>query len=152
MKSPEELDPDWARYPETILSFEGPPSLEIDLRDVISADIQMGIRRLGFPATFAVMTAHDPRGRDVTAEENARLQTALECDLTESQFAFIRVDACSPDRSHCECSVAVNVEQGVAVDIARRYEQVAIFWYDGKAFWLLGVVLESDPLRLPRTA
>lgn len=62
------------------------------------------------------------------------------------------VDACSPDRSHCECSVAVVMEQDRALALARELEQVAIFWFDGKRFWILGAIVESDPLMLPRSS
>ena len=62
------------------------------------------------------------------------------------------VDACSPDRSHCECSVAVIMEQKRAIDLARELEQVAIFWFDGKQFWILGAIVEAEPLMLPRNS
>lgn len=64
----------------------------------------------------------------------------------------MNVDACSPDRSHCECSVAVVMEQKKALDLARELEQVAIFWFDGKRFWILGAIVESDPLMLPKNS
>ena len=62
------------------------------------------------------------------------------------------VDACSPDRSHCECSVAVVMEQDLALALGRELEQVAIFWFDGKRFWILGAIVEFDPLMLPRSS
>src|SRR5258705_7310363 len=35
MKStPEQHDPDWPRYPETVLSFSTDPAVEIDLREI----------------------------------------------------------------------------------------------------------------------
>ena len=62
------------------------------------------------------------------------------------------VDACSHDRSHCECSVAVVMERDRALALARELEQIAIFWFDGKRFWILGAIVESDPLMLPRSS
>jgi len=64
----------------------------------------------------------------------------------------VKVDACSPDRSHCECSVAVVMEQKKAIDLARELEQVAIFWFDGKRFWILAAIVEADPVMLPRNS
>ena len=60
------------------------------------------------------------------------------------------MDACSPDHAHCECSVAVLMPQEKAIELARELEQVAIFWFDGKLFWILGAIVEADPLMLPR--
>jgi len=42
--------------------------------------------------------------------------------------------------------------QGKAINVARELGQVAIFWFDGKRFWILGVVVETDPLMLPRSS
>lgn len=80
------------------------------------------------------------------------LQTRLEKELQESGVHYVRVDACSVDRKHCECSVALDVDQERALEIAVKYDQMAIFWYDGDAVWLLGAIVPSDPIRLPRSA
>ena len=40
----------------------------------------------------------------------------------------------------------------VALDLARELEQVAIFWFDGQHFWILGAIVETDPLMLPRSS
>lgn len=107
---------------------------------------------MGLAGSFAVMTAHDPYGRDLSVEENRILQTRLEKEIRAAGLHFIRVDACSIDREHCECSLAIEMDQKRAVEVAARYEQMAIFWYDAEAMWLIGVIVESDPIRLPRSA
>lgn len=151
MKTPEQIDPDWARYAETVLSFGGEHACEIDLRENLPVKARDAFRARGFNDTFAILTAHDPCGRDLTPEENKVLQNRLESELKSSNVNFVRVDACSVDRRHCECSLAIDVTQKSALEIAARYEQMAIFWFDGNAMWLLGAVVESDPIRLPRT-
>ena len=152
MKNPEEIDPDWARYAETVLLFEGPEGPAIDLRELLTDDTRRCFRNKGFRQTFAILTAHDPLGRDLSPEENRQRQAALEAKLTTAGIHFIRVDACSTDREHCECSLAIDVDQDRAVAIAVEYEQMAIFWYDGDAMWLIGGIVKSDPIRLPRSA
>lgn len=152
MKSPEQIDPDWARYAETILRFTAGGNLEVDLRESLSDQMRAEFKGLGFRDTFGIVTAHDPYGRDLAPEENRQLQVRLESELQASDIHFVPVDACSLDRKHCECSVAIDVDQATAVSIARKYEQMAIFWYDGEAMWLIGAMVESDPIRLPRTA
>ncbi len=152
MKNPEEIAPDWARYAETVLIFEGEDRFEIDLREVLSEAVRTHFRNRGFPQTFAILTAHDPFGRDSTPEENRVRQAKLESELRARDIHFVRVDACSTDREHCECSLAIDVDQEVAVQIAVEYEQIAIFWFDGTEMWLVGGIVKSDPIRLPRSA
>jgi hypothetical protein len=42
--------------------------------------------------------------------------------------------------------------QKKAIALARALEQVAIFWFDGKRFWIVGALMEADPLMLPRSS
>jgi hypothetical protein len=147
--SPDQRDPGWPRYPETILRFSSEPPFEIDLREVPSADVLSRLRIAGLGEPFAIITAFDPLGRNLAAADNEKRKADLNRRLAKSGYRFVNVDACSPDRSHCECSVAVLTEQRKAIDLARELEQVAIFWFDGRRFWILGAVVESDPLMLP---
>jgi hypothetical protein len=153
MKStPDQHDPDWPRYPETILTFATKPQVTIDLREIPSEDALARLRAAGFGDPFAIVTAFDPRGRNLSAGENERRRRDLDRRLAAAGHRFVPVDCCSPDRSHCECSVAVTMPQEKALDLARELEQVAIFWFDGKRFWILGAIVETDPLMLPRSS
>jgi hypothetical protein len=150
--TPDQHDPDWPRYPETVLEFATTPPVSIDLREIPSGDQIAALQSAGFDQPFAVMTAFDPRGENLSAAENEKRQQELERQLRSSGYKVAEVDACSPDRSHCECSVAVVMPQKNALDLARELEQVAIFWFDGKRFWILGALVETDPLMLPRSS
>jgi hypothetical protein len=150
--NPDERDPDWPRYPETILRFATEPGLEIDLREIPSAADVARLRAAGLTTSFAVMTAFDPGGRNLSAAENERRRVDLKRRLDRAGDRYMEVDACSPDGSHCECSVAVAMPEEQAVALARELEQVAIFWFDGARFWILGVIVETDPLMLPRSS
>jgi hypothetical protein len=153
MKSnPEQHDPDWPRYPETILSFGTNPSVEIDLREVPSESVLAQLSAAGFAEPFAIMTAFDPRGENLSPVDNSRRKRQLDRKLGESGYRFAQVDCCSPDRAHCECSVAVVMPQEEALNLARELEQVAIFWFDGARFWILGAIVETDPIMLPRSS
>jgi hypothetical protein len=151
-KTPDQHDPDWPRYPETVLMFATRPPLEIDLREIPadSALAQLSAAGLGKP--FAILTAFDPEGRNLSAAENEERKQELDRRLTSMGYRFLQVDCCSPDRSHCECSVAVAMPQREALDLAREMRQVAIFWFDGKRFWILGGLVDADPLMLPRSS
>ena len=150
--TPDQYDPDWPRYPETILRFSTEPEIEIDLRRIPLADALAKLEAAGFGQPFAVVTASDPQGRNLSPEENERRKCDLDRRLSGDGYKFAHVDACSPDGAHCECSVAVLMPQGKAIELARELEQVAIFWFDGRRFWIVGALAESDPLMLPRSS
>lgn len=153
MKSPPDLhDPDWPRYPETVLSFGTLPKLEIDLRSPVTTEAVGALRRAGLGNPFAIVTAFDPQGRDLTRKENEQRREGFEETLRQRGIPFVNVDCCSPDRSHRECSVALSIPQDDATALARELEQVAYFWFDGERFWIIGALPPTDPLMLPRSS
>lgn len=148
--TPDQLDPDWHRYPDTVLHFRTDPPVRVDLREPVTKDVLASMRRIGLSGSFAVLTAHDPRGQDESADVNARRASQLDAKLNSLGVRFLHVDACSPDGSHREASVAAIVECDTATTLAAEFEQVAIFWFDGEKFWIVGVLAPSDPVMLPR--
>lgn len=150
--TPDQHDPDWPKYPETILIFSTTPKVEIDLRKNLSDTALTELAEIGFGSPFAVMTAYDPGGRDLATADNEKRRRGLNQRLDRSGYRFVEVDACSPDRSHCECSVAVVMPQDKAIALAKELEQVAIFWFDGTRFWIVGALVETDALMLPRSS
>jgi hypothetical protein len=153
---PEQIDPDWARYPDMVLVFDrslGVAAAGTSLRVDLGAPISEGTRRafdaLGLSDSFAVLTAHDPKGRDLDPGENRRRADVLEGELRRRGVNYIRVDACSPDGQHCERSVAAAMPRADAVALAALHQQVAIFWFDGERFWIVGVLAAADPIALP---
>jgi hypothetical protein len=151
-RTPDQHDPDWSRYPETVLSFATHPPVEIDLGEIPSESALAQLRAAGFGKPFAIVTAFDPEGRNLSAAENEQRKLELDRRLASTGYQFVQVDCCSPDRSHCECSVAVTMPQQKALDLAREMRQVAIFWFDGERFWILGALADADPLMLPRSS
>lgn len=149
-ESPDQLDPDWHRYPDTILRFRTAPAVTIDLREPLGKRETAALAGVGLDAPFAVLTAHDPRGQDQDARVNASRAAALDDRLRADGARFVHVDACSPDGAHCEDSVAVLIPRDQATGIARELEQVAIFWFDGEKFWIVGALYGGDPVMLPR--
>ena len=150
--TPDQHDPDWLRYPETVLSFATRPPVEIDLRKIPSDSALAQLRAAGFGEPFAIMTAFDPGGRNLSAAENEKRKRQLDRRVSSAGYSFVQVACYSPDRSHCESSLAVIMSQKKALALAREMEQVAIFWFDGRRFWILGAIAETDPLMLPRSS
>src|SRR5688572_5310730 len=100
-------DERWSRYLDTVLFFAGPPEVMIDLREPIAPATRKSLASMGLGDPFAIVTAFNPRGVDIGEEGNSLRMRELEQELRSSGDKFIRVDACSPDKSHCECSAAV---------------------------------------------
>jgi len=142
-------DEKWGSYPETVLIFAGEPEVMVDLREEVPQATRKGLASLGLDGPFSVLTAFNPRGVNIGAEENARRMEELESELRSSGDHFVRLDACSPDKSHCECSVALKGSPDRALDMASRWEQIAIFWWDGSRFWIIGAISDGAPFPLP---
>lgn len=149
-KTPDQLDPDWQRYPETILSFAADPRFSIDLRKIVTDMEKAALTRIGLDGPFAVITAFDPRGMNLRPEENDERARRLESRLREMRQQFVPVDACSPDGKHCERSVAVRLAKSDAVALAVEFQQVGIFWFDGERFWIVAAMGAAEPVQLPR--
>ena len=140
------LDERWSSYPETVLHF---PGVMVDLRVPVEPTVRNSFRALGLGGEFGILTAFNPNGVTIGNEENDRRMKELEAELTSLGVSFVRIDACSPDKSHCECSVALEMEFERVIDIAKRWEQVAIFWFDGASFWIYGAIVVIEPIKLP---
>lgn len=103
---------------------------------------------IGLGAPFGVLTAFNPRGIELDEADNSRRASELETELVSLGLEFVKVDCCSPDRSHCECGVAVIAPRDQVLEVARRWEQIAIFWWDGAMVWIYGAT-QGGVLKLP---
>ena len=146
-----ERDPDWRNYPDTVLWFQSAPPLRVDLRSALSERERRAFADMGLHGTFAVITAFDPLGHDLPRDENMMRAESLERRLTATREVFVRVDACSPDRSHCEASLAWKTGLQEASRLARELEQIGFFWFDAEIFWIIAAAAGTDPIALPRT-
>ena len=131
---------DWGNYPETVCFFLGDEEMMLDLRVPLSSATRNGLAALGLGEPFGILTAFNPGGVDLEDAENSLRASDLEAELVSLGLEFVRVDCCSPDRSHCESSVAVVARKEQLIEIARRWEQLAIFWFDGAAFSIEGAI------------
>jgi hypothetical protein len=139
----------WSSYPETVLVFAGEAEMVIDLREPVPPATKDALRAVGLGEPFSILTSYNPRGEKIASEENERRFEEMTAELRSAGIEFVVMDACSPDRSHCECSVVLKGDRDAAIDIAKRWEQIAIFWYDGGSFWIYGAISEVEPIQLP---
>ena len=145
-----EDDPSWPSYFETVLEFAGPSPLHVDLRAPVGPTIALDLRMRGLEGPFAVLTAANPRGLPLPDHENRERLQALQQQLEAEVRVVVRVDGCSPDRAHREPGFAATVGRERAIALAVEVGQSAIYWFDGAAFWVVGALVESAPVRLPR--
>lgn len=100
--------------------------------------------------TFGIVTAQDPMGVKQSGVRNTELADMLERAAASLGGPWVRVDACNPDHSHCERSIAISIGLQPLIALACRYDQLAIFWFDGAAFWIIPARSDEPALRLPQ--
>lgn len=144
----ERAQEEWGDFPSTHLHFVDPPVVSVVVRAHVSADARAALAAHGLTGAFSVITAQDPMGRTQPPEVNARLAAKLQAQVAALGVQFARVEACSPDRSHCEQSVAIVSARHEAVRLACEYDQLAIFWFDGDAFWIVPARSSKPAVRL----
>lgn len=142
-------DPSWGSYGETILRVHGTPPLEIDLARPVSPEQRAALAAAGLPGTFGLVTPCNPRGHPVDEATNAARLATFHAALGEAGARWIRVDGLSPDRAHAEEGVALSWPVGEVEALARAWDQSAIYWWDGEAFWVRGALTHAPPWRLP---
>ena len=136
-------------FPQTILYFRTDPPVRIDLRRELSASDRSMLRELGLGRSFGIVTAEDPMGVGQPADVNDALVARLREQARKIDAVHVDVDACGVDGSHCESSIAIAIEFEAAIHLADVYRQLAIFWFDGAAFWIIPVRSTEAKLKLP---
>lgn len=122
----------WARYEEAHLDAPGWPE-SIDLRAGLRPPQRAFLRSLLASPQWAVVTAANPRGAVLDAATNARRHAALEALLRAGAVEFVRCDGRSADGAHVETGFAVSLPLEESLALAREFEQLAIYWFDGDA-------------------
>ena len=143
-------DPSWSHYGDTLIELFEDGSVVLDVRKPIPADQRQALASSVLGSEFAILTAFNPHGRDHSAADNAARDRRLRDELTARGLTWVCADGWSPDRSHREPGVAVVVDRVTARQVARAYEQSAIYWYERGVLWLVGALVDAPDERLPR--
>lgn len=146
-------DPAWAAFPETRLEL-GPgvpqaPELRIDLREAPGPALRHALRRVGLAGEFAVVTPCNPHGRRLDPSANAERFERMRLELERDGVRWLRADGVAADGRHREPGFAVQLAREAAAALAVRWEQLALFWFDGESFWILPAMSDHPPVRLP---
>jgi hypothetical protein len=145
-----EDDPGWSTYADTIVHFSTTPPVMIDLAVPVGASARARLAAAGFEGSFGLVTPCNPRGRRVDEATNGNLLTRFLAELDATGKRYVRVAGSSADGQHTEHGVALAWSQADLVALARKWEQSAIYWWDGAAFWVIGALTASAPWRLGR--
>ena len=139
----------WTAYANTRLLIGRAPRIKVDLRLPVSDDLRHLLTKLGLGATFAIVTPCDPRGARAPAWQNRWRYIRTRLLLRSRNLKCIPADGESPDSRHRERGFAIAISRTDAAALARELEQLALYWFDGSAFWIDGALAERPPRRLP---
>ncbi len=143
-------DSAWSHYAETILEIacDG-GALRIDLRKPLSERDRRALALLGPSSSFGIVTAANPAGAPVDPAANERRRVALQAWILEHGYVHRASTGSSPDGRHAEHGFAVWLERDDVAALARRFDQSAIFWFDGGSFWLVGALVDAKARQIP---
>jgi len=139
----------WTTYANTRLLIGQAPRIKVDLRRPVSDDLRLLLTNLGLGATFAVVTPFNGRGRRAPSWLNQARYIRTRLMLRSRKLLFVPADGESPDATHRERGFAIAMTRSDAAALARELEQLALYWFDGAAFWIDGVLASRAPQRLP---
>lgn len=90
------------------------------------------------PEPFAVVTGYNPGNEPPPDTVNEASNAMLEIELQGRGFRYALASGHDTDWTHDEPSFAVfGIREAQALEIARRFRQAALFWWDGSRGSLL---------------
>ena len=101
-----------------------------------------GQHKLCLPNPFAIITASNPLGKVLSAEQNEQRNILLKAEL--EQVLHLPVIGASDDLSHQEQSFIVQVSKPAAIGLASKYEQNAIYWVERDDLHIVPVLMSGD--------
>jgi hypothetical protein len=139
----------WTTYANTRLLIGRAPPIKVDLRLPVGDEIRHLLTKLGLGVSFAIVTPFDPRGTRAPAWQNLARYACTQLLLRFRNLRFVPADGESLDSRHRERGFAIAIGRADAAALARELEQLALYWFDGEAFWIDGALAKRTPQRLP---
>ncbi len=98
---------------------------------------------LGKHLSYAIVTAENPAGVMVPDSVNLMLDNAIQARIIQMSCQYRCLYGCSPDYSHYEKSWALVIEKHKAIQLAKEFEQNAIYWVEKGELYLTPVCMEG---------
>lgn len=89
------------------------------------------------PENFWVITAYNPDGNDTDEITNQLADEQLYAELNTLGVEPFRVTGLSPDRTHAEPGWGASLDETTAIEIGRKFHQVAVFHFQAGEIWLV---------------
>ena len=90
-----------------------------------------------WPNSFAILTAYATTGETWTPEQNVAADRQLEAELRKGGYRIHRISGYSKDLKTHEEGWAVVMDLKTAWDLAIKYKQVALFYYENDELLLV---------------
>ncbi|EWH10021.1 hypothetical protein DS2_09522 [Catenovulum agarivorans DS-2] len=90
---------------------------------------------------FAIVTAHNPLGQICSAGQNATLDRLLQAEIVALSVPYRSLVGCDLQKSHMEKSWAVAVDKAVAIQLAKNYQQNALYWVSCDQLYLVPAMI-----------
>ena len=139
----------WTAYANTVLRIGDRRQIKIDLRLPLSDETRRVLTVLLPEKTFAIVTPFNPGGARAHSWRNRWRFVRMRAALGSRALHFTLADGESPDGMHRERGFAIALGRGDSASLARSHGQLALYWFDGEAFWIDDVRTTRPSQRLP---
>ncbi len=116
----------------------------MDLWESYKSSVFICYQPLGDAINFAIISAQNPAGTIQHPQHNLRLDRELETHLDYHQLPSRAMIGSSPDLSFQEKSWAVLCEKSRALELARHFQQNAIYWVEAGKLYLVPALWRGD--------
>lgn len=116
----------------------------MDLWESYKSSVFICYQPLGDAINFAIISAQNPAGAVQHPQHNLRLDCELETHLDLYQLPYRALLGCSPDLSFQEKSWAVLCEKSRALELARQFQQNAIYWVEAGQLYLVPALWRGE--------
>jgi hypothetical protein len=105
-------------------------------------------QQLAADSPFAIITAHNPRGRLLSPCQNRLLDRQLQREIEMLRCPYRALVGAAKDLSHMEKSWALLTDKETAVALGRRFEQYGIYYVAHGELTLVPCLAEAPEITL----
>ncbi len=116
----------------------------MDLWESYKSSVFICYQPLGDAVNFAIISAQNPAGAVQHPHHNLRLDCEFESHLDLHQLPYRAIIGSSPDLSFQEKSWAVLCEKNLALQLARQFQQNAIYWVEAGQLYLVPALWRGE--------